>query len=611
MPKRFRYAVGSLVLGVWLASGADVSAAAGEAAPQVTTGPAAALVNLQSLDVLTTAVLTSGSIIRLTSPPATIVLKPVTLGDLVALTLDRNLDYKIDQINLEVAQDEVIAQKGIFDPLLTMSLQQQEITAQGSIFNMLQGSATGVAGARQTSAMQQPIEEPVGDIRRQQLPPDQEQQIQELLDALSRLEAEMASGLAADYRDKTQMKTRTGMIELSERSPWGGMVGVDYSIGRGWQDPSFLNINPAYSQRTSVFLVHPFPFFRNWGTMVTYSSIRLAQKNERSRQWQAHQQLLDQMAAVAKGYWDLVNAIYNAEVARLSLETARNLLRINEIRLANEVGTEIDVAEARAGVALRENTLIQTVQAIGSAQDNLARITRVNEGHDWKIQMIPRDMPRFAEYPADEQTFIADALQKRPDIQQARLSKARADIRRKVARNQRMPRLDAFGEYGISGLGPTPGEAWHHMGTQDYDNWTFGLDFSVPIPNRKARYRYKQARNLVEGTDLVIQQIEDLAVFEVRDAIRKLRTARDSITANRTRVEAERRKFNGEIKRFEVGMATVQDLLDYQEDLARAQSSLIVAIAEYNKAVYDIERARGTLLEFLKISVPMPEDVAE
>lgn len=608
MLKQYANTVGFAVLVSLLVRCAPLPAAPAETNAEPTTGPAAALVDLQSLDALTTAVLSPDSIIQLTSPPETVVLKPVTLGDLIALTLERNLDYRIDKINLEVAQDEITAQKGIFDPVLTLSLQQQEITAQGSIFNALGRGAGGITGARQAASLQTPIEEPMGDVRRQQLP-GSEDEIQQLLDSLRRIEEALASGFESDYRSTTRMKTKSGSLEVTERSPWGGLVGAGYTVGRNWQQPSFLNINPSYNQSGSVFIVHPVPFFRNWGRTVTYSSIHLAQKNEHARQWQVYQQLLDQMTAVSQGYWDLVAAIYNAEVARLSLEVANNLLRINEIRLENEVGTPIDVAEARAGVALRENALIQAVQAVGLAQDSLARITRVNEGLDWKIRMIPRDVPDLREYPMDEQAFIADALNKRPDIQQAKLAKARAVIRRSVARNQVMPQLNIFGEYGMSGLGPTAGEAWHHLGTQDYDNWTFGLDFSVPIPNRKARYRYKQAKKLLEGTDLLVEQIQDLAVFQVRDAVRRLKTARDSVTANRTRVEAERQKFNGEIKRFGVGMATVQDLLDYQEDLALAQSSLIKATADHNKAVYDIERARGTLLEFLKISVPPPEPV--
>jgi outer membrane protein TolC len=314
--------------------------------------------------------------------------------------------------------------------------------------------------------------------------------------------------------------------------------------------------------------------------------------------------LVQQVDHPGRVHLDIETDDLNAEVQRLSLESARNLQRINEIRLKHEVGTEIDVWEARAGVALRENMLVQALQIVGVAQDNLSRLTRAGEtpdweGPDWKVRMIPRDPPAYQDYPVDEEKFIAEARQ-RPDMQQANLMRDRAEIRRKVARNQRMPQMDAFGSYGVSGLGPTTGRAGHNMETMDYDNWSFGLDFSIPIPNTRARYKARQAEKLVEGSRLLIEKTRDFAEFEVRSAIRDLQSARTSIPITETQVRAEQEKLRGQLKRYEVGMATSQDLLDYQDRLAAARSAQIGAIVKYNKAVIDLERARGALLAHLK-----------
>jgi outer membrane protein TolC len=173
-----------------------------------------------------------------------------------------------------------------------------------------------------------------------------------------------------------------------------------------------------------------------------------------------------------------------------------------------------------------------------------------------------------------------------------------------------MPRFDAFGSYGITGLGPDTGRAGHNLGTADYDNWSLGLDFSFPIPNTRARAAARQADKLVEGSDLLTEKIKDLAIFEVRKAVRDLQSARQSIEIGKTQVRAEQEKLRGEMKRYEVGMATSQDLLDYQDRLAMAQSGLIGAIVTYNKAIVDLERARGTLLESLKIKMDPIESAA-
>jgi len=565
----------------------------------VTTTETAAIVGPQSYNILTTATLTPEALGRLLPPRKTDVYLAVTLRDLIQFAVEQNLDYRISQVNYEIAQEEATAQWGLFDPLLTVSVEEDHTVRQGSLFGGFSGGAgnLGVAGARQMAA-QPHIEEPLADVNRQQLGRSSDPQIQALKNQLTSLTAQLAGALQTDYQSVVRSRTRNAVAQVTEEIPWGGSVGMGYSINRSWMTPTFLNINPAYSQSALVWIDHPLPFFRNWGKDVQMSGIRLAEKNQGSREWDKRLQLINQIATVMSGYWDLVNAIYSAEVQRLSRDSAANLLKINEIRLKHEVGTEIDVWEARAGVAQRENALIAAGQAIGLAQDNLARLTRQKEGSSWKIRMIPRDAPHYEEYPVDEEKFIADA-HSRPDVQEARLMQDRAEIRRKTARNAVMPQLDAFGQYGLSGLGPSPGRAGHFLGTGDYHSWSLGLDFSVPLPNTQARARAREADHLVKGADLLIEKTVDFAEFEVRKAVRDLQTARESIRVTQTQVRSEQEKLRGELKRYEVGMATSQDLLDYQNNLASAQNAHIAALVAYNKAIIDLERARGTLLDSL------------
>jgi HAE1 family hydrophobic/amphiphilic exporter-1 len=568
-----------------------------------------AVIRAQTLNILSTETLSPAAILQLTSPTRTVIIKPVTLGDVIQMTLERNLDYRIARINTLIAEEEITAQRGIFDLVLSANAQVSDSKSQGSIFNSLAtGQFGGLTGTRQLTALSQRIEEPVSDIRRQQTgtignPPTAEQ-IQALLDEITAIESSLSQGFASDFHDVVKMNSRTGSAQATQLNPWGGTLGLGYSLTRTQMSPSLLNINPSYSQALMGWVVQPLPFFRNFGRTVTLSNIRLAQKNREARTWEARQQLITQIATVTTAYWDLVFAIYNARVLALSLESGRNLLRINEIRLANEVGTQIDVWEARAGVAARENQLIVAVQTIGRALDNLARVTRVNESNrNWQVWLIPTDVPHYEDYPVDEEKSIAVALERRPDLQQARLSRERAEIREQVARNQKRPRLDAYGSYGITGLGPSVGSSGHYLHSLDYDNWSLGLDFSYPIPNRRARARHREAERLVEGSELVTEQVSDLAVFEVRNAVRNIHAARESIDAGQTRVRAEQEKLRGELKRYEVGMATSQDLLEYQDQLAAAQSSLIAAIVRYNQAIIDLERARATLLESYGIKI--------
>jgi len=60
---------------------------------------------------------------------------------------------------------------------------------------------------------------------------------------------------------------------------------------------------------------------------------------------------------------------------------------------------------------------------------------------------------------------------------------------------------------------------------------------------------------------------------------------------------------DAELKKFENGMSTSFEVLRIQTDLSDAQVAEIRAVLDYNKALADLERAKGTLLASKGLSV--------
>ncbi len=56
-------------------------------------------------------------------------------------------------------------------------------------------------------------------------------------------------------------------------------------------------------------------------------------------------------------------------------------------------------------------------------------------------------------------------------------------------------------------------------------------------------------------------------------------------------------KLKAEEKKYKVGMSTTHDILEFQEDLAKAESNLAYAQTEHRKAVANLARVKGVLLE--------------
>ncbi|HBA38644.1 MAG TPA: TolC family protein, partial [Deltaproteobacteria bacterium] len=63
----------------------------------------------------------------------------------------------------------------------------------------------------------------------------------------------------------------------------------------------------------------------------------------------------------------------------------------------------------------------------------------------------------------------------------------------------------------------------------------------------------------------------------------------------------------GQEKRFEVGLVTLKDVIDFQSKALDAQGSELRATVDYNNSVSRLRLAGGTLLEHYNIRVEGPK----
>ncbi|MEK7283503.1 MAG: TolC family protein, partial [Acidobacteriota bacterium] len=65
-----------------------------------------------------------------------------------------------------------------------------------------------------------------------------------------------------------------------------------------------------------------------------------------------------------------------------------------------------------------------------------------------------------------------------------------------------------------------------------------------------------------------------------------------------------REKLQAEQKKFENGMSTSFQVLQFQTDLTTAESRENLAIVDYNKSLAELQRVQGTLLEARNMTMP-------
>jgi outer membrane protein TolC len=138
--------------------------------------------------------------------------------------------------------------------------------------------------------------------------------------------------------------------------------------------------------------------------------------------------------------------------------------------------------------------------------------------------------------------------------------------------------------------------------TEFYD-WTVGVELEVPIGNRSRIAAHERAQ--LERTQALVQR-EDTRqqlLLEVSDAVRLLAAAEESVAATRAARLAAEQTLHDELANLGAGAALQKDLLDAQRDLADAKVREMQAMTDYMMSLAQLERAKGTLLEYNNIRI--------
>ena len=100
-----------------------------------------------------------------------------------------------------------------------------------------------------------------------------------------------------------------------------------------------------------------------------------------------------------------------------------------------------------------------------------------------------------------------------------------------------------------------------------------------------------------------IKNLEKEIILEVRESIRQLRTDLKRVQASRISKRLAEKKLKAEEKKFEVGLSTSFNVLEFQEDLAKEQSNEIKAIIDYNQSKVRFRRVTVATLKIHNIKL--------
>jgi outer membrane protein len=369
------------------------------------------------------------------------------------------------------------------------------------------------------------------------------------------------------------------------------------------------------------------PLLQGWGIAVNNRYMRVAKNNAKVSDLQLKRQVVKTVSAILNLYWDLVSFNEAIRIRELALATAQKLLEGNQHQA--ELGTlpKIEVTRAAAEVSsAKENLLI--AQTNVAQQETVLKnaLSRNGVTSPWldEVHVIPLDSIKVPEKEDLKPTaeLVNQALQTRPELEQARITLESFKINLAGTRNALLPTLNAFAEFTNNGLAgaanplntdplniPAPyvlggyGNLLSQIIQRHFPNYTVGFSLNVQIRNRAAQADYVADQLAVRQNELQLQKEVNQVRVDVKNAVIGLQQARARYeTAVATRSLAQQ-TLDSETNRFKFGESTIAQVVQTQRDMATAQDAEVQAMANYTHAKITFDEAVGQTLDTNGISM--------
>jgi outer membrane protein TolC len=338
------------------------------------------------------------------------------------------------------------------------------------------------------------------------------------------------------------------------------------------------------------------PLLNNIGSKKEQTAIKIANYRANISSADFRRKVIDVTTSVASVYWKLYLFKELIDINRVNLDMAEEVHRRESERYARGLSQQLDVARARSNAQVRRSTLLRSQEEYKLAMDRLKLLLNWQEFTiDSDAVVIPIELPLTAPMDPDETEAITTALSNRPEIIKAQQELMIREVDEKLAAHQRLPKLDAYGRYSVSGYGDEQDRAWNDVSINDDDAWEVGIQFEWAFGNRSAKSQYRRKSLSRLQANAQLKRVKDEIKLDVKQVLHRLVTARGEIDANRSAKEAAEKVVEGEFTRFDIGQTNNEELLRAQDLLAMTSRSFVRAVADYNTTIQELTRAQGIL----------------
>lgn len=561
----------------------------------------------------------------------------ISIDDAVALALENNLDIGIARYNLNIADTDVWRAKSGAG-ILGVNAGVVQGTPGGGVAGLGGQVGSGTGG---TSAGAGGAGTGTGGIVGSTFG---------LGPVIASFDPVFTGSLQWDHFNQLTSSSFTGVPVLAQNTQTynfaytqgfqsGTNMSVGFSNSRVSTNSPFTTLSPLVSSGFKFQLTQH--LLQGFGFAPNNRFIRIAKNNREITDVAFRLQVITTVDQIEGMYWDLVFAYENVRVQQESLAFAKKTLSDNQKQVQIGSLAPIEVVRAQSTVATDQQavTLATTNLQLQQLLMKNALSRTLVDPRLADAEVIPTSTVSL---PAQEdiqptQELVSVALGHRAELAEARINLASTEISNKAVRSALLPSLDLFAYYGGSGLsgsqnptnlctnesagaqadgfcaGPNPafnntvlipaaptvgyGTALNQLVDSSAPDKGVGLSLNIPLRNRAAQSAQVRSELEYRQAQMRLQQIENQIRIEVRNAQFAVQQNRASVESAQAAVRLGHESLDAEQKKFNLGASTSTLVLQNQSALATAESTLVSAMASYEKSRLELDRATGLLLD--------------
>ncbi len=567
----------------------------------------------------------------------------LSMDDAVTLALENNLDIAIARYNLNIADTDILRAKaggstlGINSGIVANTPGGAQSSIGSQVGSGTGGTSPGSGGAG--AGFGGLVGSTLGNGP-----------------AITSFDPIVTGTIQSDHSDSLSSNAFTGVPVLAQNTgtynfaynqgfQWGTNLLVGFNNTRSTSNSPFTSLSPLLNSGFQFRLTQH--LLQGFGLAPNTRFIRIAKNDREISDVAFRLQIITTVDQIETMYWDLVYAYENVRVAQESVAFAQKTMSDNQKQV--QIGTLAPIEVVRA-----QSTVASDQQALTVAQTNLELQQLLMKNAISRTLVDPRladaeVVPTSTMQLPGARSDCAHAgphqrcFGHRTELAEARINLTNQEISNKAVRSSLLPTLDLFAYYNGSGLGgaqnpanlcvnqpadaqasgfcagPNPsiqrtpiippsastsyGGTLNQLINSSAPDKGVGVTLNIPIRNRVAQATQIRSELEYRQAQMRLQQIENQVRIEVRNAQFAVQQNRASVESAQAAVAYARQSLDAEQKKLNLGASTSTLVLQNQSLLATAESTLVSAMAAYEKSRVDLDRATGRLLDTTGIQI--------